>query len=113
MRSSDSVRHFQAGRVHPREDPMFDTVQSLALNLPQSEELAVMAFRILGWLVVGVTAATLLTCAGFVLAQCCRGGRRERLPVGLMMLVAFAAGGIAGVFASWKLTPRYRAENRE
>jgi len=78
---------------------MFDTVQSLALNLPQSEALAVMAFRILGWLVVGVTAATLLTCAGFVLAQCCRGVRRERLPIGLMMLVAFAAGGIAAAGA--------------
>ena len=67
---------------------MFDAVQYVAQNLPQPDTFSVVALRVLGWLVVGAAVAIALTCAGFALAQCCKGDRRGRIPAALLVLLA-------------------------
>jgi len=90
--------------VHAEEDPMFDTVQYVAQSLPQPDALSALALRVLGGLVVGAAVATLLTCAGFVLAQCCKGDRRGGIPAALLLLVTALVGGV-GVATAQETQP--------
>ncbi len=84
---------------------MFETLQYVSQNLPQPDALSALAFRILSVLVSCAAVAILLSCAGFALAQCCRGNPRKRIPMSLMMLAAFAAGGVMAAGAQETRVP--------
>lgn len=90
---------FTTWPVHRGEDPMFDTVQFVAQNLATPDALTTLALRFLGVLVLGVSLAVLLICAGFVLAQCCRGDRRGAIPAALPLFLAPMLTGIAAANA--------------
>ncbi|MBT8397562.1 MAG: hypothetical protein HKO65_10400 [Gemmatimonadetes bacterium] len=77
---------------------MFDTVQTVAQNLAQTDAFLAFILRVFGGIVIGVFVAVLLICVGFVLAQCCRGDRRGGISAALL-LVGSLLGGIGAAAA--------------
>lgn len=78
---------------------MSDTIRIITQNLATPDPLTNFALRTLGILVLVSAVAVVLACAGFVLAQCCRGNRRRGLPAALVMLMATTLGGAAAAEA--------------
>ncbi len=64
---------------------MSDTIRIVAQNL---------ATPVLGFLVLGGAVAIVLACAGFALAQCCRGHREKGLPAALLVLGLLAPAAL-------------------
>ncbi|MCJ7628841.1 MAG: hypothetical protein MUO50_10695, partial [Longimicrobiales bacterium] len=78
---------------------MSDTIRIVTQNLATLDPITEFGMRILGILVLACTVALVLACAGFALAQCCRGDRRRGIPAALVMLLAPTLGGFAAAAA--------------
>lgn len=59
---------------------MSSFLQVITQNLPSMDPVFILGFRILCGSVLAVVAGIFIICAGFVLAQCCRGSKDEGLP---------------------------------
>jgi hypothetical protein len=65
---------------HREEVSVLDILQVITQNLPSVDPVFILGFRILCGSVLAAVAGVFIICAGFALAQCCRGGQDEGLP---------------------------------
>lgn len=94
---------------------MLDTVRIVAQGLATADPVTALAFRILTVVVLGSAAAVALTCAGLVLAHCCREGSEGG--VRTVLILAGLLLGVGGVLAAptqgATATPTQGAESQD